>query len=80
MTTKTSGEGAVMTRAMQVKEKQPIKPLIVPPVKAEKINCKELNKIVQRQYPANFSQSIFAQIEVMMIKPRLSTTSGFYDL
>ena len=33
-----------MTRAMQVKQKQPIKPLIVPPVKAEEINCEELKK------------------------------------
>ena len=35
---------AVATRAMQAKEKQPIKPLIVPPVKAEEINCEELKK------------------------------------
>ena len=42
MTTKTSKGAAVTSRAMQVKEKQPIKPLIVPPVKAEEIKCKEL--------------------------------------
>ena len=37
-------EGATVTaRAMQVMEKQPIKPLIVPPVKVEEINCEELS-------------------------------------
>ena len=35
---------AVATRVMHAKVKQSIKPLIVPPVKAEEINCEELKK------------------------------------
>ena len=35
---------AVTTRATKANEKQPIKPLIVPPVKIDEINCEELIK------------------------------------